>query len=197
MSVEEFDSGYWYATEIKGFAKKLGIPRYTVLRKDELEKVIKHFLKTGQVKSPTKRSLSKNGDRDSDRQLTMKTPVINYTNNRETKDWIVAQAKKLNKHFKERSGARYRLNRWREEQITAGKAIAYGDLVRHYVELNKPDQEYKKIPSGRYINFLSEYMSQERNPTKSNAIAAWHELKALKIPKTYTAWRKLRRRDKD
>lgn len=50
MSVEQFDNGYWYATEVRSFAKSIGIPRVSALRKDELEDLIKHFLFTGELK---------------------------------------------------------------------------------------------------------------------------------------------------
>lgn len=41
MSIEQFDNGYWYATELKAFADKLGVPRAGQLRKNELEAVVK------------------------------------------------------------------------------------------------------------------------------------------------------------
>ena len=37
MTPEAFNRGYWYATEIKAFAKEIGITGVTKLRKDELE----------------------------------------------------------------------------------------------------------------------------------------------------------------
>ena len=46
MTQAQFDNGYWYATEITEFAKAIGIPSASRLRKDELEKAIKvkaHF----------------------------------------------------------------------------------------------------------------------------------------------------------
>jgi hypothetical protein len=43
MTLRQFDHGYWYATEIKEFARLLGLPAAHKLRKDELEKVIRHF----------------------------------------------------------------------------------------------------------------------------------------------------------
>ncbi len=49
MTEKEFDNGYWYATEIKDFALSLGFADAGKLRKDELEKAIKRFLKTGKV----------------------------------------------------------------------------------------------------------------------------------------------------
>ncbi len=190
MTVAEFDAGYWYCSELKGFAKEIGVPQSSKLRKDELEKAIRSFLKTGKVKLPTRRNLSRGNEKDSDAGLSPRKRVRNYTNNRETKDWIVEHAKRLNPDFKERSGSRYRLNRWREEQITEGNPITYGDLAKQYVILNEPDLAYEKIPTGRYINFLSEFLKKEKGATREEAIACWHELKRLDVPKTYSAWKK-------
>ncbi len=58
MTHAQFDNGYWYATELKEFAKTVGIPSASRLRKDGLEKAIKVFLKAGKIESPAKRSLS-------------------------------------------------------------------------------------------------------------------------------------------
>jgi hypothetical protein len=49
MTPEEFDRGYWYAVELKRFAASIGVPRVSALRKDELEVLIRGFLKTGRV----------------------------------------------------------------------------------------------------------------------------------------------------
>src|SRR5258708_24213638 len=51
MSLTEFDNGYWYAAELKEFAKEIGIAHAGSLRKDELELAIKLFLKTGTIRS--------------------------------------------------------------------------------------------------------------------------------------------------
>jgi hypothetical protein len=115
MTVAEFDNGYWYATEIKCFAQAIGIPHSNKLRKDELEKSIKLFLETGKVVLPTKRSLAKSGTKDIEKGLSLDLPIVHYTSNRETKDFIVREAQKIAPGLKRKSGARYRLNRWREE----------------------------------------------------------------------------------
>ena len=54
MTQAQFDNGYWYATELKEFAKTVGIPSASRLRKDGLEKAIKVFLKAGKIESPAK-----------------------------------------------------------------------------------------------------------------------------------------------
>src|SRR5213075_1886636 len=64
MTLRQFDHGYWYATEIKEFARLLGLPAAHKLRKDELEKVIRHFLTHGRLTSPTNRDRSRSGVKD-------------------------------------------------------------------------------------------------------------------------------------
>src|SRR6266700_2095966 len=194
MTVAQFDNGYWYATEIKHFAKAIGIPSASKLRKDELEKAIKLFLQTKRVESPAKRILSKPGIRDIEKGLRLTLPVVNYTSNRETKDFIVREAKKLVPDLKRKSGVRYRLNRWREEQLAEGVRITYGNLVKQYVTLNQTEGRFARIPSGRYINFLSDFLSSENGATKNEALRAWREPKNLDAPKNYLAWKQHRRR---
>ena len=192
MTVEQFDNGYWYAVEIKIFADEIGIPSASKLRKDELEELIKHFLRTGQIKSPARKTLSRSGVRDVEKGLTPKLPVVNYTNDRETKDFILQEALKIAPKLKRKSGARYRLNRWREQQIDNGIKITYRDLVREYVRLNQVQGSFPQvqIPSGRYINFLSDFLAGEKNPTRAQALKAWEQLKKAEIPKNYREWKK-------
>jgi hypothetical protein len=190
MTLAEFENGYWYAIELKDFARTLGIPSAAKLRKDELEKAITHFLATGKIKAPTKRSLVKTGEADVEKGLSLNLAVVNYTSNKTTKDFLVREALKIATGLKRKSGARYRLNRWREEQLTAGKKITYRDLVKKYVELNSGDKRFAQIPNGRYINFLSDYLAAEKGATKEDAIGAWKKLKDLNIPKNYKSWKK-------
>ena len=65
MSEKDFENGYWYAVDLKRFAQAIGIPGASSLRKDELEQAIGGFLRTGKIKSPTKRALKSEGVRDS------------------------------------------------------------------------------------------------------------------------------------
>lgn len=189
MTVAEFDNGYWYATEIKEFARTIGIPHANRLRKDELERSITHFLGTGRISIPTQRTLTKSGVKDVDKGLSPQLPVVNYTSNRETKDFIVRAARKLVPGLKARSGARYRLNRWREEQLTKGVRITYRDLVQQYVALNQATEPFAQIPVRCYINFLSDFLKSEKNATRAQALAAWKALKRSNVPKDYRAWK--------
>ena len=193
MTVRQFENGYWYLEQLKPFAERIGIPAANKLRKDELEKAIVLFLRTGKAALPTRRSLRKTGVKDIERGLTLKLRIENYTSNRQTKDFIVKQARALSPGVREKSGVWYRLNRWREEQITSGKRPTYGDLVRRYIALNQMES-FEKVPHGRYINFVAEFLAAEKGATRPAAIAAWNELKRLDVRKDYRSWVAAKRR---
>ena len=57
MTLRDFENGYWYLEQLKNFAARIGIPDAKKLRKDELERAIATFLRTGNAAVPTKRSL--------------------------------------------------------------------------------------------------------------------------------------------
>ena len=193
MTEQEFDNGYWFAVDLKKFAEKIGVPSASRLRKDELERAVKHFLRTGEAKNFAGRALAKVGPRDLDLGLRLDLPVVHYTSNRQTKDFIQQEAAKLEPGFKRKSGTRYLLNRWREEQLRQGRRITYGDLVRHAIELNKTKDPPLRIEHGRYINFISDFMKANKQATMTEAIVAWNKLKNLNAPKTYQAWLKTRK----
>jgi hypothetical protein len=188
MTLAQFDNGYWYATELKEFAETIGIPSASKLRKDELEKAIKLFLKSGKIKIPTRRSLSRSGAKDVERGLSLDLPVVVYTNDKETKAFLEREAQRLAPGLKRKSGVRYRLNRWREEQLTKGVKLTYGDLVREYIRLNQTSERFAQIPHGRYINFISDFLAAEKVATREEAIRAWEMLKKLDVPKNYHSW---------
>jgi hypothetical protein len=195
MSVEQFRNGYWYALELKRFARDLGIVATSRLRKDELELAIEHFLRTGTVPRPPKRDLSAlPKERDVHRGLRLDLPIVAYTNDRETKAFLEREARKLNPSHKRRSGARYRLNRWREGQITKGVRITYRDLVDQYVRLCQSPTPFARVPQVRYINFLADFLEDRPGASREEAIAAWGVIKTLDMPKTYEAWRASRSR---
>ena len=192
MTLAQFENGYWYATELKKFAETIGIPRASRLRKDELEQAIKLFLRTGKIKSTSKKSFSASGIRDVARGLSLDLPVVIYTNDKETKTFLEREAQKLALGLKRKSGARYRLNRWREEQLVKGVKLTYEGLVKEYVRLNQTREPFAKIPHDRYINFMSDFLAAEKGATREQAISAWKQLKALDAPKNYRSWVKAR-----
>jgi hypothetical protein len=192
MTLTQFDNGYWYAIELKRFATSIGIPAASNLRKDELEKAIRHFLQTGKIKRPTTRGLSTPGVRDVERGLRLDLPVVVYTNDKETKDFLERESLKIDPNVKRKSGARYRLNRWREEQLASGVRLTYRALVKEYVRLNQTKGSFAQIPHVRYINFVSDFMAAESGATRAQVLAAWKKVKTLDGPKTYQSWRRSR-----
>jgi len=189
MTEQQFLNGYFYATEIKAFAKEIGIQGVSTLRKDELEELILRYLRTGEVVRAGRSLAQQSAMKDSDRGLDPKLPIVQYTNNRQTKEFLLREAKQLEPNFKPKSGAMYRLNRWREEQINDGRVITYGDLVAQYVALCQTEGSFPQAASGRYINFVSDFLKGEKDATREAATAAWAQLKQLDIPKTYAAWK--------
>jgi hypothetical protein len=192
MTLAQFENGYWYATELKKFAETIGIKSASKLRKDELEKAIKLFLRTGRVKTSTKRSFSAAGTKDVDRGLSLDLAVVAYTNDQETKNFLEREAQKLAPGLKRKSGVRYRLNRWREKQLIKGVRLTYEGLVKEYVRLNQTTGRFAHIPHGRYINFVSDFLAAENDATREQAIKAWKKLKSMDVPKNYRSWVKSR-----
>ena len=93
MTVREFENGYWYLGDLKGFASRIGVPAANRLRKDELEWAIIAFLRTGEAALPTTRALRKTGVKDLARGLSLDLFIQHYTSNRATKDFIVQHAR--------------------------------------------------------------------------------------------------------
>jgi hypothetical protein len=193
MTQAQFDNGYWYASELRAFAIKAGIPAAGRLRKDELETAIKHLMRTGKTSTTAPSPPARSGVPDVDLGLRLDLPVINYTSNKETKAFIEREAARLEPGFKRASGTRYLLNRWREEQLGAGRRITYRHLVEQAIELNKSKRGPLRIEHGRYMNFISDFMAAHRGAPHRRAVRAWKELKAMDAPKTYASWEKARR----
>jgi len=188
MTEAQFEHGYWYATELRQFAARIGVPAAGTLRKDELERAIRHFIRTGEAKALVRRGLARSSVKDLDRGLSLALPILNYTSNRETKDFIEREAAKLEPGFKRKPGTRYLLNRWREEQQAAGRRITYGDLVREAIVINRTKAGPLRIEHGRYINFVSDFMAQNPGASRRAVVRAWAQVKGMDAPKTYAAW---------
>ena len=196
MSVRAFDNGYWYAAELREFAIKMKIPSASKLRKDQLETAIKVLLFADGTHIAPISVAPKRGPRDVDRGLHLDLPIVHYTSNKETKRFIEREAAKIQPGFKRASGTRYLLNRWREEQVAAGREITYGDLVLQAIALNESKRGPLRIEHGRYMNFISDYMADNKGAAHADAVRAWHEVKAIDATKTYNAWvRSTRERD--
>jgi hypothetical protein len=187
MTLRQFNHGYWYATEIKRFAKSIGVTGAHTRRKDELETIIRHFLTHGRLPSAPQPNRSRAGIRDVDRGLRLDLRVVLYTNDPETKAFLEREARRMNPSHRRRSGSRYRINRWRDEQLAKGARITYRDLVKEYVRLNSPDTEHKRGPAGHYVYFLSDFMAANPGASMAAAIRAWKKAKTADAPNNYRA----------
>ncbi len=190
LTIDEFRTRYYYSKELKVLAKEIGVKNISRYRKDELEKIIEEYLLFGTLPKETKKVKNNSIPKDSDTPLNEKRVIKRYTNDKKTKDFVLACAKKKNPQFKKQSGSSYWLNRWREEQIRNGIEITYGDLIDKYIELNEPKAKKKQIPSTKMNNFIQDFVSNELNSTREVAMKEWQKLKTLPIEKTYTAWKK-------
>ena len=186
MTIQEFENKYWYMNELKALAKSLKIPVDSRTRKDQLEDMIIQFLETGMVnKKNSYRSKSRNRD-----ILNSHTDVENFSNKKETWEFINSEMDKRVPGLKPKSGAKYWLNRWIENKLSNGEKITYNDVVCEYIRLNKTEEKLPQIPSCKFNNFISDYLANEKNATRKNALEAWTMLKDMKVKKDYIIWKK-------
>ncbi|WGL60687.1 hypothetical protein QEJ31_03600 [Pigmentibacter sp. JX0631] len=97
MNVEDFLNYYWLKEELRIFCRKNKLP--TSGSKEQLQKQIAHFLKTGKILASevvTKKSIIK----DSDGNITLQTLVKNFRNDSKTRIFFIQQIGK-NFHFNE------------------------------------------------------------------------------------------------
>lgn len=184
-TVAEFESGYWYALELKQFAKDIGVPNSSKLRKDQLEEIIKIYIQSGSVAIGTKKSVTKKEQSD---KLDIKEYIQHYVSNKKTKSFIMTEAIKLCPDLPKKSGVWYWTNRWREEQLGKNRKITYLDLVQHFVKLSTKKGRLPQIPSARFNNFITDFLAANEG-SREEAKVVWGQLKSLDIPKTYEAWK--------
>lgn len=186
MTITEFENKYWYMSELKAFAKSLKMPVDSKIRKDQLEEMIIQFLKTGTVNQKNRfRIKSRNRDRWSNSSY-----VEDFSNKKETWEFINSEMDKRVSGLKPKSGAKYWLNRWIEDKLSHGEKITYNDVVCEYIRLNKIEGKLPQIPSCKFNNFISNYLANEKNVTREDALKAWNKLKDMKAKKDYITWKK-------
>ena len=186
MTIQEFENKYWYMSELKALAKSLEIPFDLKIRKDQLEEMIIHFLETGTVnKKNCYRSKSRNRD-----ILNSHTYVENFSNKKETWEFIHSEMDKRMPGLQLKSGAKYWLNRWIEDKLSHGEKITYNDVICEYIRLNKTEGKLPQIPSCKFNNFISDYLANEKHATREAALEAWNKLKDMKAKKDYITWKK-------
>ena len=186
MTTKEFENKYWYMSELKVLAKSLGVPFDPKIRKDQLEKMVIQFLETGMV---SKKQVFRNKNRNID-ILNNNSYVENFSNRKETWEFIHSEMNSRVPGLKAKSGAKYWLNRWIENKLSNSEKITYNDIICEYIRLNKTEGKLPQIPSCKFNNFISDYLANEKNGTREEALKAWNELKDMKIKKNYITWKK-------
>ena len=190
MSLEEFDNGYFYAADLKVFAREIGITVGT-FRKFELEELIREFLRTGKV--PDHKPVMPRragGARD---ELKPDTVVTNYVGDRRTKDFLLELVHAKAPDLGSKSGQWYWLNDWRRKMQGAQERFTYRDMADHLRALMQNDGRLPRIPSGRMINFITDFWADPANAgiPRKEVLDAWMWLKVQPGPKTYAQYRRL------
>ena len=187
MSVEEFDDGYFYAAELKAFARQVGIA-VGERRKLELEALIREFLRTGIVPSANPAPRRRSGAaRDT---LAANTAVRNYVDDKSTKAFLRDLVHTRAPALKDRSGQWYWLNEWRRAQLQTGRRITYADLGNRLLALMRTKGRLPRIAAARFNNFVTDFRADPMNSgkTRAEAVAAWEVIKSVRGPKTYEAY---------
>ncbi len=160
MSVEEFDNGYFYVSDLRTFARELGI---TVgnYRKFELEELIREYLRTGKVPDRKPVPPRKTGTvRD---VLKEETVVTNYVGDKKTKAFLLELVHAEAPGLRNRSGQWYWLNDWRRKKQGARERFTYRDLAGHLRMLMQTRGRLPQIPSARMNNFITDFRADPAN----------------------------------
>ncbi|MCY3628959.1 MAG: SAP domain-containing protein [Bacteroidota bacterium] len=190
MSVEEFDNGYFYAAELKAFARDLGIIVGN-FRKFELEELIREFLQTGKVPD-RKPVLPRKAGKARD-VLKADTTVTNYVGDKRTKAFLLELVYAEAPGLSRKSGQWYWLNDWRRKRQEAKECFTYGDLADHLRMLMQTKGRLPRCPSARMNNFITDFMADPANvgTSRKEVLKAWDWLKEQPGPKTYGEFRNL------
>lgn len=190
MSVEEFDNGYFYAGDLKVFARCLGLAVGN-FRKFELEELIRESPLTG--KTPDRKPIMPRKTGEARDRLKPDTVVANYIGDRKTTAFLLelvhAEAPELGR----KSGQWYWLNDWRRKKQEARARFTYRDLAGHLRVLMQTEGRLPQIPPARMNNFITDFRADPANAgiPRKETLKAWNRLKAQPGPKTYAEYRRL------
>ena len=169
ISVADFNAFYWLKAELLIFAKQLGLPTHGT--KPELRTRIERQLR-GLPRGAESESRSAKTGRDSDKPLTLNTPVINYKSDAKTRAFFESQIGP-EFHFT------YHLNQYR----LARTDLTYGDLVDEWLaeRARRGSHDYRApiAAHGKYNRFIRDFFADAANKGKSlgQAAEAWNAIK--------------------
>lgn len=179
INVESFKDFYWLKEELQSFCKENGISASG--SKIEISDRIETFLRTGEIKKPTKKSKAiKQMEPHVD--LSLDTVITeNHCCSQNVREFFKTVIPKfhfstyIQNYFKNNVGKTYRdvVDAWHEE------------------EERKKDPSYKKniAPQFEYNQFIRDFFADPKNQGKSReeAIESWNEIKKLPGSNKYTS----------
>lgn len=177
LAPDVFLEFYWWKDELTRFCVEHGIPAGG--RKLEIRDRVEFLLRTGRIEAPAPKRTSRAG-RDSDGELTLDTPVVNFKSDQKTREFFKSV---IGPHFHFTA----HLNQFR-----AGRAdLTYGDLVREW----EADRERRKrkdfappiMNSCEYNQYIRDFFADPRNKGRpfTEAVASWNEVKTRKGDRKY------------
>lgn len=171
ISIESFKNFYWLKEELQAFCRQNGLS--VSGSKIEIADRIETFLRTGEIKKPTRQSKVNN---KAEPQMDLSLNIVITENHRCSQDvraffkTVIPKfhfSTYIQNYFKNNVGKTYRdvVDAWYEE------------------EERKKDPSYKKIlaPQFEYNQFIRDFFSDPNNRGKSRdeAIELWNNIKKL------------------
>lgn len=177
LSPVTFLEFYWWKDELTRFCVEHGIP--ATGRKLEIRYRVEMFLRTGRVERPAPRAAAKGG-RDSDGELTLETPVVNFKSDKKTREF-----------FKSVIGPHFHFTAHLNQFIKDRTDLTYGDLVREWDADRKrrKSSDFKPpiMASCEYNQYIRDFFADPQNEGKSfkEAVASWNEVKVRRGERKY------------
>ncbi|MES2614190.1 MAG: DUF6434 domain-containing protein [Bdellovibrionota bacterium] len=183
--LDEFLSFYWLKKELSDFCSANALPTHG--SKEELTKRIKRFLTTGKKQEEkVRQNISL---RDSDKPINLKTKVVNYKNDTNTRKFFIEQ---IGSHFHFNSY----LRQFKSESFLKDKELTYGDLVEGWIQSEsvKKDPNHKTTINSQfeYNQFIRDFFMNEKSKTRKDAIEAWEFIKQHAGKTNYEHYKKLK-----
>lgn len=178
-NVESFKDFYWLKEELQSFCRENGIS--VSGSKIEISDKIETFLRTGEIKKPTRKSKT-NKKVQPQADLSLDTVI---TENHRCSQHVRAFFKSVipNFHF----------STYIQNYFKSNVGKTYRDVVDAWYEEEerKKDPSYKKniAPQFEYNQFIRDFFADPKNKGKSRqeAIAAWNVIKQLPGSNKYTS----------
>ena len=176
ISVEDFINYYWLKDELQHFCRAYGLSASG--SKVDLTNRIQHFLQTGEIVKPERKSRIRPSL--SEQNLTLQTIITeNHRCSQNVRHFFKQHIPKF--HF-----STYIQNYFKEN---VGKTYADVMVAWHEEQKRLKDPNYTKIiaPQFEYNQFTRDYFQDPANngKTKRDAIDAWNVIKAQPGPNTY------------